>query len=168
MNNVFFTGKVQIGKTTLIKKFLSDYKFKTGGFMTHRVSEDNLTEFIVYSPANSDISYKIAKIINRPFEVNVYEDAFEEGVAGLIKDSLEKSDIIILDELGHMESNCKEFKDAVLKALDSSVPVLGVLKAYDCEFLNLIKMRDDVTVIEVTENNRDIINLTEIEGLLGL
>ena len=66
-----------------------------------------------------------------------------------------KKDIIILDELGFFENNSKRFKYKIYELLDSDKIILGTLKDYDCEFLNNIRKRNDISLIEVTKENRE-------------
>ena len=60
-----------------------------------------------------------------------------------------------MDELGRFELRAYGFRQAVTDALDSPVPVVGVLKEDDNPFLNEIRSRDDTEILEVTEESRD-------------
>lgn len=69
-------------------------------------------------------------------------------------------DLVILDELGFFELKAEEFKNKIFKLLNKKRHVLGVVKKKTNPFLESIKMRDDVLIIEVTIDNRDkIINI---------
>ena len=60
--------------------------------------------------------------------------SFNEGIFSVLEKSFHERNAIIMDELGFMESKAYKFKDIVLKLLDSSNTVIGVLKKRDCEF----------------------------------
>jgi len=63
--------------------------------------------------------------------------------------------IIILDEIGKMECFSLKFKEAALRALDSSNIVIGTITLGGDEFIQNIKKRGDIEIIEVTLKNRD-------------
>jgi nucleoside-triphosphatase len=80
----------------------------------------------------------------------------EIGVAA-VREALEKKDIIVIDEIGKMELFSKKFKEVVIRALDSQKKVVGVIHTADQPFLNAIRKREDVRILEVTgENNEEI------------
>ncbi|MDR0818049.1 MAG: nucleoside-triphosphatase, partial [Oscillospiraceae bacterium] len=90
-------------------------------------------------------------------EVNLA--AFDEFAVAAINRGIAERGVLALDELGRFEEPCERFKKAVFDALDSDVIVLGILKLCDTPFVNAIKARADVTVITVTEENRDTITI---------
>jgi nucleoside-triphosphatase len=56
-----------------------------------------------------------------------------------------------MDELGRFELGSPAFLAAVGEALDSSVPVVGVLKAESNPFLDSIRARPDTAVIDLDQ-----------------
>jgi nucleoside-triphosphatase len=83
----------------------------------------------------------------------------------ILRDARESS-LIVMDELGFMESEALAFREEVLRLLDGDAPVLGVLKSKHTPFLDQVRVHTAVKIIEVTEKNRDEIPqmLTEIFG----
>ena len=67
------------------------------------------------------------------------------------------ADLILLDELGFFESKAENFKEKVIEVLESDNRVIGVLKKKNTDFLNSIKERADVCVIDVDIENRSYI-----------
>jgi nucleoside-triphosphatase len=63
--------------------------------------------------------------------------------------------IIILDEIGRMECFSEVFRQAALRALESSNVVLGTITFGGDSFIQGIKNRDDMEITEVTKENRD-------------
>lgn len=157
MNNLFLTGKIGVGKTTLIKKVLQNINASIGGYMTDRNENESYKEYTIKALYNEIENYKIARIIKKNIDITVSKESFDIGAVSILEKSLEKSDVIIMDELGFMESQCHKFQKQVHNILDNPIPVIGVLKEYDCDFLNSIKNRKDVKIVTVTENNRDLI-----------
>lgn len=120
---------------------------KIGGFFT-RPDGENIRMFYAGNPDKSFIVGK-RKICG-------YEEAFNtEGVALLNDESTKNADLIIMDELGWMESGAAEFSKAVLETLDyaseKNIAVFGVLRK-DCnsDLINSIKMRPDVQTKSVS------------------
>jgi nucleoside-triphosphatase THEP1 len=66
-----------------------------------------------------------------------------------------RAKIIVMDELGFMELPARAFTEAVMRALDGEVPVLGVLRKDSNPFLDAVGTHPKVRVVEVTEANRD-------------
>ena len=60
-----------------------------------------------------------------------------------------------MDELGPHEAKAVRFRQMILKVLDGPVPVLGVLQEAPSPFLQEIAQRPDVTVLRITEENRN-------------
>ncbi len=88
------------------------------------------------------------------YRVNL-RDLARVGVNAIIR-AINESDVIVIDEVGPMELLSREFKDAVMKAVDSGKLVLGTVhfKARD-PLITLLKGRSDASILEVTVQNRD-------------
>jgi nucleoside-triphosphatase THEP1 len=65
--------------------------------------------------------------------------------------------LIVMDELGFMESSAAGFRGAVMDALGGGVPVLGVLRLEGNPFLDAVKEHGRVSVVHVSESNRDML-----------
>ena len=78
------------------------------------------------------------------------------------------TELIIMDEIGVMEEKAGLFCEAVLHTLDGSIPVIGVLReeSSDPPIIHSIKNHPDVTIIEVTKENRDELAISLPEILL--
>lgn len=161
MKNIFLTGEIQIGKTTLLNKIIEMINLSIGGFQVDRTIEQgensSKKEFYITSLINGVDTYKIATITseNNCFNTTPYADAFNTAADKIILESLKCRDVIVLDELGFLESKAEKFQNAVFEALNSDKLVLGVIKPRPIPFLDKIRNRDDVIVIEVTKENRD-------------
>ncbi len=60
-----------------------------------------------------------------------------------------------MDELGPHEAQAVRFQAAVFRALEGGTPILGVLQQADSDFLRRVACHPQVTVLTVTEANRD-------------
>jgi len=157
------TGKKGIGKTTLQKKVLDKLDVSIGGYTTQRLFEGYYRKYVAKSLYDNK-EYPIIRVDSRDDSKVWFHEVFEENLVPLLDKSLER-DLIVLDELGCSENNIIKFTSKVFELLDSSKIVFGVLKEDNCEFINNIKKRKDVTLITVTEENRDYL-LDEILSIL--
>ncbi len=155
MKNIFLTGKKYAGKSTLIQSVLDKLDLSVGGYATERIIKDNKRIYTAKSLYDNSESYLLANVDATDYSRKVFMDSFEVGIVSILEKSLKNRDIIVLDELGFFEEDSEIFKRKIYKLLDSDKIILGIIKDYDCEFLNNIRKRDDILLIEVTQENRD-------------
>ena len=81
--------------------------------------------------------------------------AFETaGVEALAR--AEESCLILMDEVGRMESAAARFTQRILELLDGTTPILGVVqKIADTLLTNAIRSHRNVRVLTVTKENRE-------------
>jgi nucleoside-triphosphatase len=128
------------------------------GFITKRLLLDGADHHGVYIMPAADPwnatgqMQQLASIKeNRTFEVNL--DAFD--VFGVKLLTCGQNGLIVMDELGFLESNANRFNHLILELLEGDTPILGVIKTIKTPFLDQIRANNKVSVIEVTEANRD-------------
>lgn len=155
MYNLFLTGPRGIGKTTLLKKIIERLDCSIGGFMTKPVVTPQGRSFDMTSLFDGSSGNLILTFDNSSLIRKGITKTFETSGVDIIIKSLGERDVIVMDELGFLESEAKHFQNAVIKALNSSKAVIGILKQMDVEFLNAIKNRSDTVVLDVTMENRD-------------
>lgn len=169
MKNIFLTGAIHIGKTTALNSFLNSFHGTIGGFKTFPVVQNN--EKIGFSmkainPSDGTMPAFIAKK-NEENNWAAILGTFDDLGVHILKKALDnRVDLIIMDELGFFEENAYLFQKAVYECLDSKIPVLGVIKKANSGFLNKLRERKDLEIIEVNEENRDEIP-NKISELLG-
>ncbi|MBI3354182.1 MAG: NTPase [Nitrospirae bacterium] len=161
--NILLTGMPGVGKTTLIVKLaaemISQMRLRPGGFYTHETREGFFRSgFKIFSldgregvlaDTKLDSPHKVGKY---GVDVKALEDI---GVASLEAAISNKDiDVIIIDEIGRMEAISQRFKDAVLAALNSPKIVVATIQHEGNGYIFQIKNREDVKLIEVTEENR--------------
>ncbi|RAO98535.1 hypothetical protein PW5551_09310 [Petrotoga sp. 9PW.55.5.1] len=164
INNIFLTGRIGVGKTTIIKKILKKLKPKIGGFTVYKEGEIfNWNAFYLIESSylidekivlNLSEENRFAYRKENYFKWLVNTKAFDEVGVRLLSPS-NFVDIIIMDELGRFELNAYEFQKKVYSLLDSKIPVLGVIKDESNEFLDKIRNRTDVEIFKITEENRE-------------
>ncbi len=156
--NLFVTGKPGVGKTTLIERVLSSLGVEVAGFFTREIRErGSRVGFSIASLSgvtgvlahvDLDTPYRVGRYgVNRSDLERVGVQAIEEGVRG--------APLVVMDEIGRMELCSPRFRAAVEHALDSEATVFGTIQDRSNPFLDGIRARPDVTVLRVTEGNRD-------------
>lgn len=156
MNNLFLTGRIGVGKSTMLKKALDELNIPAGGYVTQKIFDSYYIKHIAKSLYDNE-EYIIVKSDTRNKTKIGFPESFENGMISILDKSLKFRDIVVLDELGCAENNIKSFTSKVFEILDSRKIAFGVLKDEECEFLNSIRNRDDVVIIRITEENRDYI-----------
>lgn len=158
--NILITGKPGVGKTTVIKNFIEKFRKSVGGFYTEEIRETG--KRVGFRIKNIDGREGLLSHIDVKSNYNVgkygvnINDIDEIGVKA-ISEALgnNKLDFVIIDEIAKMELFSRNFRNIVLSALDSDKIVVGVIQDKNIDFLNRIRKRNDVKIIQITEENRD-------------
>ncbi|MDK2821622.1 MAG: nucleoside-triphosphatase [Clostridia bacterium] len=159
MINVFLTGKINVGKSTILDKALSNYNGVVEGFKTvpYLINGEKIGYVLeaLNSKVSTDVVHFVGKKSTKSNMVGIPK-TFEEYGVKILKHSLKsKPNVILMDELGIFETKALNFQSWVFNCLDSSIPVVGVLKQKSTPFLNKIKERSDTKVFYITIFNRD-------------
>ena len=164
MKRLFFiTGSPGIGKTTVLLRTVENLEKdggKIGGMISREVREEgNRVGFEILDFETKKRGW-LARV-NQPsgpqvgkYRVNLND--LEAVGAGAIRNAVARAQVIIIDEVGPMELHSLAFKEAVVQALGSDKPVLGVVhqRARD-PLIDLIRRRTDAEISEVTCANRE-------------
>lgn len=93
-------------------------------------------------------------------------DALNEIGVKAIERAIDQADVVVIDEIGKMESESDAFIAAVKHAMDSRKNIIMTMhKKSRNPLLQNIRKRDDVRIIEVTPVNKNILPY-KIERLL--
>lgn len=158
--NLLLTGEIQVGKTTLINRLIGDLDIAAVGFRTSRhFVEGKQDGFIIEDLSGSLTSSQTPSYIAKGSPGTGWEpcpETFETIGVQILQNCLESnSDLILMDELGHLESHAPLFQGLVHRCLSSPIPVLGVIKPRRTPFLDSIRQRTDVQLVTITPMNRD-------------
>jgi nucleoside-triphosphatase len=155
--NIFLTGQIQIGKSTVLNKVLSllEYKkaAKFGGFSTFHISECRDVFIAAFGEEKIiDDAHKIATWQNNCMQP--HDDVFNQLGKNILQNS-KSADFIIMDELGYLEKNAESFKQEVFQCLQSNIPCIGILRKANIAWHQPIYQDDNTKIIEVTSANRN-------------
>lgn len=155
--NIFLTGPPGIGKTTVIQKTIAKLSVPATGFYTREIREG--AHRVGFSIVTLDGKQGILAHarIKRRFKVGRYavnvQDIERLAVPAMSPSS--PQELIVIDEVGKMECFSEAFRKALVEALGAPNVILGTIAARGTDFLERIKRRPDVAILEVNLNNRD-------------
>lgn len=155
---VFLTGAIHVGKSTIINQFLEQTSIVAGGFRTCWLADGQGDEDLLLLPLAADCSFSSDHLVahRSGSKLTVYPEKFDLLGPALLE-TAEKCALLVMDELGFIESRSPDFQSAVNRVLDSSAAVLGVIRNRATPFLDAIRCRPDVVILTVRPDNREAI-----------
>lgn len=173
---LLLTGAPGVGKTTVLLKVIETLKSKgysVGGMISREVRSCGTRvgfEVLDLSSARrgwlAHVNQKTGPQVGK-YRVNM-EDLNDIGVNAIVN-AVRDADVIAIDEIGPMELFSEKFKHAVMVAVNSGKPLVGVVhwKAND-KLIEEAKARDDAEVYNVNFGNREKLNEFIAEKLVEL
>ncbi|HYY06898.1 MAG TPA: nucleoside-triphosphatase [Candidatus Limnocylindria bacterium] len=155
--NLLITGPPGIGKTTVLERVLACLPPAAAtGFLTREVRARGVRQGF----AIETLDGHTAPLASVHFDAGPRVGRYRVRVAALDAVAVPALAprpgvrLIVVDEIGKMESLSSRFADAVRAALDSPVPVLGTIARSGGALIAEVRRRPDVTLVEVTHENR--------------
>ena len=170
---IFLTGPPGVGKSTVLQKVkegLVHRGLSVGGVYCPEVRERGVRVGFEIIDAYSGTRGILASIrlqgrsrIGR-YVVNL-DDLTRVGVNAL-ETAMKIADVVLLDEVGPMEMQGRDFQEAILRVVASSKPIIGVIHwRMQHPVIEAIRKRSDVSIIEVTLQNREMLHSNILEKL---
>lgn len=154
--NLFITGAPSVGKTTVIKKVIRTLPFPANGFYTEERGADGKRSGFVLHTLDGKTGYLAHQDIASEHHIRRYGVSLSniDAIAVLAINPI-GNNIIILDEIGKMECFSPHFIKAASRALDSPNIVVGTITLGGTDYIQEVKSRSDIEIIEVSLENRD-------------
>lgn len=166
--HLFLTGEPQCGKSTLIRRVIARHpEWRVGGFLTCSIVEEGYRRVHMVPAARPDAPCTQHNLVGEGDWRQVgkrYPEVFDTLGVQLLEEGA-GADLLLMDELGTMESEALAFQHAVFRALDCDTPVLGVLKHKSNPFLDALRQRCGLRVLEVGPHSRDAL-VDEVDAAL--
>jgi len=154
---LFLIGPPGVGKTTVIQKTLKKLSLSATGFYTSEERQGG--QRVGFSITTLDGKKGILAHVKAKGRLKVgkytvnLEDIERVAVPAMTPRSA--SELIVIDEVGKMECFSEAFREALITALNARNPVLGTIAARGTEFIESVKNRPDVSILEVSPSNRE-------------
>ena len=159
--HLFLTGARQVGKSTLLRRLIEEEHLACAGLETQAFSLSGerrgftLHGRVDLPPYENDCVCCVRVGERRSVPVL---PVFEENGVQILRRSLESAEpFLLMDELGRLERQADGFIRQVFACLDSPKRVLGVLQQCDAPHIQAIASREDVQVVTVTQENRNVL-----------
>jgi nucleoside-triphosphatase len=157
---LLLTGRPGVGKTTVIQTVVQALGEQADGFYTEEIRGPRGRQgfrLVSLRGEQAVLAHVRLKGGGRPrvgrYGVDVA--ALERvGVAALER-AMAQGRVVIIDEIGKMELFSDAFKAAVLAAVDGPASVVATVMARPHPWVDTLKARPDVTLWQVTFENRD-------------
>ncbi len=170
--HVLITGPRGIGKSTLISKIITELNQPVWGFYTQKDTLQFRETFgnpVYIFPAGEPRLQTAANIVGycneqRSHPIPEHFDLFAR--AHLHNPPTDR--LIVMDEIGSMESKATEFRDSILRILDGPTPVLAAVKDKDTAFLMQIRNHPGCKCFYISEKNRDTLMKDVLDVLLTM
>ena len=130
--NLLLRGPIGCGKSTMIQNALGEDVFRAGGYVTLRVLEQEKLLGFTLSPAAAwqDPSLEGQRFLDFTGPVRRDPKVFSGFGKELLTGALD-APFAVADEFGGLELMVPEFRQTLLKLLQSPVPCIGVFKSAD-------------------------------------
>lgn len=161
--HIFLTGDIQVGKSTILNKYIAAHPEKrVGGYRTVWSGDRSAggSSAIHIVPAVGDVplteenrvGIRAGKWPNR-----ICTDYTEvcDSVGVELLENTKNCDLILMDEIGQGENEAKQFHAAVLGLLDGDTTVIGVVRNKPGVLPDLVRAHPNVETIVVTVENRE-------------
>jgi nucleoside-triphosphatase len=167
--NILITGLPGVGKTTLMKKLVGELKdLHPIGFYTQEIREKGRRKgfaLISLDGRRGLLSHADLRTPDRVGKYKVDIRAFEDFLNSIsfLHPSFR---VVMIDEIGKMECLSDKFKTLMDTLLGSEKWVIATIALKGIGPINEMKGRQDVTLLEITQSNRDAL-LSEVLKKIG-
>lgn len=154
-----FCGDINSGKSTLITRLERLIPKEPAGYITVRMPDDEYgcSYVYLYDRANPPADIRNAAVIMK-FSADRSAEKHPELMDTLAVSYLERipeGSLVILDEIGTLESASPLFQRELMRILDGNYDVLASVKAQNTEFLRAVRKHPDCDLFIITPGNRD-------------
>ena len=166
---LFLTGNPGVGKTTLIRAVTERLRGLTcAGFYTEETRQGGQrTGFRLVTLDGRHAT--LASLGNQKPTVGQYSvhvEEFEKLILQYLDPVATRADLYVIDEVGKMELFSDQFRTRIMKMLEQPTNLFATISKKANGFLDRIKRRKDVEIIEVTRQNRDALT-KELSGRIN-
>ena len=154
---ILLCGDINSGKTTLIQRLLADKSDAPRGYITVRMPEvDGVSNVYLYDIANPPERVEDAAVIMAISDTGTEKHPERLDTLGVrYLTDIPAGSVVVLDEIGSLETASPEFQKAVMRILSGDYTVLAAVKAANTDFLRAVRRHPDCELYIITPDNRD-------------
>ena len=157
--HILIVGRIGVGKSTLIRRILEDVPLPIHGFLTQKEAPSHAggAEPVYIHRVSGERTYTQDNLVGTCSNCHStrFPVAFERAVPHLC--GIPAGSIVMMDELGVMESDAAGFCAAVLKCLDGDNLVIAAVRDKESPFLEAVRAHPKARCFLVTPENRDVL-----------
>jgi nucleoside-triphosphatase len=165
--HILIVGSNGVGKSTLIRRSLENVSLPVNGFLTKKEAPTRVggDEPVYIHSVSGERSYKQDNLVGTCTDHHStrFPEAFERAVHYLR--GIPAGSIVLMDELGVMESDAHGFCAAVLKCLDGDSLVIAAVRDKKSPFLDAVRAHPRARCFFINPENRDALFL-EVKAFL--
>ncbi len=157
--HTLIVGERHIGKSTLIRRVLNELNVSVCGFETKK--EEHLEDPVygspiyIYEPGQPHYQTEENLIGYCKQQCPKPNKEVFEQFAGKFNDFPDGKDMILMDEIGFLETCSGNFCRGILSVLDGDTPVIAAVKDKDTPFLDSVRSHKNCRCFYITKENRD-------------
>lgn len=154
---ILLCGDINSGKTTLIQRLLADMSAAPRGYITVRMPEvDGVSNVYLYDIANPPERVEDAAVIMAISDNGTEKHPERLDTLGVrYLTDIPAGSVVVLDEIGSLETASPEFQKTVMRILSGDYTVLAAVKAANTDFLRAVRRHPDCELYIITPDNRD-------------
>ena len=147
------TGIPGAGKSTLIRALTEASGREPYGFYTRKGAPmpDGRVPVYIFPARGEGERSMVGAVSERGAER--FPEAFDAAAEAYLR-AVPEGSLVVMDELGIMESGAERFKSAVLRVLSGPYDVIAAVKPKRTEFLDAVRAVPGTEIYEVTAENR--------------
>jgi nucleoside-triphosphatase len=155
---LFLTGNPGVGKTTLIRAIALRLEgIMCAGFYTEDTRQSGQrTGFKIFTLDGQQGTFaSLGRQKPTVGKYSIHVKEFEKLVLMQLDPVTNPADLYVIDEIGKMELLSRQFRIRIIELLAQPTNLLATITKKGDGFIDQIKRRSDVELIEVTRKNRD-------------
>lgn len=155
---LFLTGNPGVGKTTLIRAVAERLEGITcAGFYTEETRQKGQRTGFRIVTLDGRVGTLASLGTQKPTvgKYSVHVEEFEKLALRCLDSINAPADLYVIDEIGKMEVLSRRFRTAINELLAQPTNLLATIAKKGTGFIDQLKRRSDVEMIEVTRKNRD-------------
>ncbi len=156
--NLLLTGRPGVGKTTLVRRVLEELDdVPATGFYTAEIRSGGRRvgfRIVTLNGQEANLAHVDIPSKHRVSRYGVDVAAFERVALPCLVPGPSPC-LIVIDEIGKMECFSRAFQKAVVRALEADTPVLATIALRGDRFIEGLKAREDIELVQITPANRD-------------